>query len=239
MEDYLWKEIQFDETMVRFGMEYIFDSEINWGRISIPSSFLPKKSIEHREEYSAELIENALILDFNYTQLIKTYGSDRQIPRMTSDTNLMHVKIHGELKAKHNPIIFGYGDEIDESFNKIESTGNNQFLKQIKSIAYQKNNNYQKLTTHLESGPFDVLILGMSCGLSDRTMLKMIFEHENCIYIKPYFYEWENENGEKENNYSDIVSDISRHFSLENKGLMRNRVVVESECQPLPQMGGK
>ena len=76
----------------------------------------------------------------------------------------------------------------------------------------------------------------MSCGLSDRTMLKMIFEHKNCLYIKPYYYEWTNDNGEKGNNYYDIVADISRHFSLENKGVMRNKVVVQSECSALPQV---
>ena len=31
--------------------------------------------------------------------------------------------------------------------------------------------------------------MGHSCGTSDRTMLNTLFEHRNCVSIKPFYYE--------------------------------------------------
>jgi hypothetical protein len=33
---------------------------------------------------------------------------------------------------------------------------------------------------------FQVLIMGHSCGLSDRTLLNIVFEHNNCRSIKVF-----------------------------------------------------
>ena len=73
-------------------------------------------------------------------------------------------------------------------------------------------------------------IMGHSCGNSDRTLLNTIFEHENCVSIKPFYHEWE-ENGEKKNNYLDIVQNIYRNFT--NLNLYRDRVVPKERCEPL------
>ncbi|MBK6364090.1 MAG: hypothetical protein IPF52_11590 [Saprospiraceae bacterium] len=59
----------------------------------------------------------------------------------------------------------------------------------IKSFDYFKTDNYSKLLAFLES-EFDVYIMGHSCGLSDRTLLSTIFEHENCRKIK-IFLQWQ------------------------------------------------
>lgn len=40
--------------------------------------------------------------------------------------------------------------------------------------------------------------MGHSCGLSDRTMLKEIFEHDNCKSIKTIIIKWGNESYEND-----------------------------------------
>ncbi len=75
--------------------------------------------------------------------------------------------------------------------------------------------------------------MGHSCGISDRTMLNTIFEHNNCRSIKIFYYEWKDQNGQVHDNYTELVQNISRHFN--KKKLMREKVVNKSLCQPLPQ----
>lgn len=167
--------------------------------------------------------KDVLFLDFNYTDTsfrYKEYDPD-------SDTDIIHI--HGELDNSKNPMIFGYGDEIGEDYKKIEDLEENELLKNVKSIRYQDTNNYQRLMEFIESDYYQVFVMGHSCGNSDRTLLNTLFEHENCLSIKPYYYQY----GEKEedNDYSNIVRNISRNFR--DKPAMRNKVVNKTYCEPL------
>ena len=83
--------------------------------------------------------------------------------------------------------------------------------------------------TFIESAPYQIYIMGHSCGTSDRTLLNTLFEHRNCVSIKPYYLQKDN----GEDNYMEIVQNISRNFSDAQK--MRDRVVNKQFCQPLPQ----
>ena len=38
------------------------------------------------------------------------------------------INIHGELGSRQNPIIFGYGDELDDDYKRIEKLQDNDFL---------------------------------------------------------------------------------------------------------------
>ena len=87
--------------------------------------------------------------------------------------------------------------------------------------------NYRKVLSFIESEPFQVLIMGHSCGNSDRTLLNTIFEHKNCVSIKPYYYQKE----DGTDNYIEIVQNISRNFT--DMKLMRDRVVNKTQCEPL------
>lgn len=69
--------------------------------------------------------------------------------------------------------------------------------------------------------------MGHSCGNSDRTLLNTLFEHQNCVSIKPFYYV--NKNGV--DNYLDIVKNIYRNFT--DMKLMRAKVVNKSFCEPL------
>jgi hypothetical protein len=71
--------------------------------------------------------------------------------------------------------------------------------------------------------------MGHSCGNSDRTLLNTLFEHDNCVSIKPFYYQKE----DGSDNYIEIVQNIYRNFT--DMKLMRERVVNKTYCEPLPQ----
>ena len=87
--------------------------------------------------------------------------------------------------------------------------------------------NYRVLLSFLDSGPYQVIIMGHSCGNSDRTLLNTIFEHENCVSIKLYYYQKE----DGVDDYLEKVQNISRNFN--DMKLMRARVVNKTQCEPL------
>ncbi|OFY22564.1 MAG: hypothetical protein A2W98_09390 [Bacteroidetes bacterium GWF2_33_38] len=150
------------------------------------------------------------------------------------DENQFRVNyIHGKLNNESNPIIFGYGDEIDSYHEKIEQLNNNDFLKNFKSFGYSMTRNYQDLFKFLGMGnrklKYEVHIMGHSCGLSDRVLLNGIFEHENCEKIKIYYHQKD----EFSNDYVEKRMDISRHFKAESKGKMRLIIDSFPDSKPL------
>lgn len=182
-----------------------------------------RKSMEQLPSFLS-LPEEVLILNFNYTDTVERYIS------ASSLTLLPHVEciyIHGRLNDKTNPIIFGYGDELDTNYKAIEDRNDNRYLEYIKSTGYHRTDGYRRLLEFAESGYFQVFIMGHSCGNSDRTLLNTLFEHPNCMSIKPFYHQISDE----EDNYSDIVRNISRNFK--DKQLMRARVVNKTYCEPL------
>lgn len=170
--------------------------------------------------------KNVMCLNFNYTKtILKYFNSFKE-----EDCNYENIHIHGELLNDENQINFGFGDEMDQSYRVIENINNNEYLKNFKSFQYLQNNNYDNLLSFIDSEKYQVIILGHSCGLSDRTLLNTIFEHENCRSIK-VFYHLKKDGTD---NYTDIIQNISRHFN--KKKLMREKIVNKTLCKPLPQI---
>ena len=116
---------------------------------------------------------------------------------------------------------------IIENYNKIEKLQNNDFLENIKSISYHKTRSYRELLNFISLGPYQVFIMGHSCGNSDRTLLNTLFEHDNCISIKVFYRQYE----DGADNYIDLIKNISRNFN--NKPNMRDIVVNRENCSPL------
>lgn len=168
--------------------------------------------------------DRIMFLNFNYTNTADFYFPDHP--------SFILNNIHGKLTKPEN-VIFGYGDESDDEYENLKKMNDNEYLRHIKTSRYLETTKYRDLLSFIESGPFQVVIMGHSCGLSDRTMLNTLFEHANCVSIKPYYYV--NEQGK--DNYLDIVQNISRNFT--NPKLMRDRVVNKTFCEPLPQFGSK
>ena len=160
--------------------------------------------------------ERIMLLSFNYTATAKNYNN----------FNLEHNYIHGELEHPEN-IIFGYGDELDRHYQDILDRNDNELLKNVKSVKYLETRHYHDMLEFLMSAPFQVLIMGHSCGNSDRTLLNTVFEHENCVSIKPFYHKWD----DGSDNYLELVQNISRNFT--NMKLFRDRVVNKEQCKTM------
>lgn len=163
------------------------------------------------------LPDAVMLLNFNYTRTAQLYYN----------SNLGFINyIHGKIDNLQS-VIFGYGDELDDDYKKLQKLNDKDCLTNVKSIKYLESDNYKRLLSFAESAPFQIFIMGHSCGNSDRTLLNTLFEHRNCISIKPYFHQI-NENEDK---YLELVQNISRNFT--DMKLMRDRVVNKTYCEPL------
>lgn len=158
--------------------------------------------------------EHIMMLSFNYTPTLDFYKR----------SNIEHNFIHGTLE-KPESIIFGFGDELDKDYKSIQEANDNELLTNVKSVRYLEASNYRNMLRFIESAPFQVFIMGHSCGLSDRTLLNTIFEHKNCISIKPFYYQKE----DGTDNYLELVQNLSRNFT--DMKLFRDRVVNKELCE--------
>lgn len=188
----------------------IFKSDIK--EIEVPLNMLPADSAP----------ENTLILNFNYTATAEQYLNQRTDPAFRFNY------IHGKLNTPANPLIFGFGDELDDDYLKMEKEQIKGYFEYIKSFWYFKTANYRDLIRFIDGDQFQVFVMGHSCGLSDRTMLNMIFQHPKCVSIKVYYYK----NGDRDN-FFDLTQEIARHFK--DKEIMRRKIVSQDLSEPMPQ----
>ncbi len=152
-----------------------------------------------------------LFLNFNYTNTLSKYANNTDI-----------INIHGTLDEEP---IFGFGDDTSEKYSNLENEYNNEALKKIKSFKYLDNSEYYKLIHFTNLKAFQVHIYGHSCGVSDRTLFKQIFENANCKSIKIFYY-----------NYKDFEEkkyEISRHFN--NKVEFLKKVISLDYLRTMPQ----
>lgn len=192
-------------------------SETRRGRVN----YIPELTTKPFEQ--EEFVENLGIdkvpkqlyfLNFNYTNTIEYYT-----PYLSSKFLYDVNYIHGDINDDNNPIIFGYGDEYDKEYLEIQNKQIHELLKHIKSFQYSKTSNYHHLMRFIQGEPFQVYVLGHSLGLSDRTMLKEIFEHDNCKSIKIFYHK----KSETENDFTEKVYELANHFT--DKGQMRKKLV--------------
>lgn len=171
-----------------------------------------------------------LLLNFNYTPIAIAYLLVQIEELKYGDDIKAEINfIHGNI-TKPRTLIFGYGDELDDTYNSLLKIEENEYLRFIKSIKYLETDNYRKLLDFIESDSYQIYIMGHSCGNSDRTLLNTLFEHKNCVSIKPYYYQ----KPDGSDNYIEIIQNICRNFT--DMKLMRDRVVNKTFCEPLPQV---
>lgn len=168
--------------------------------------------------FSVLLPDKTMVLNFNYTSTAEKYFS--------KNDHIIINHIHGSL-SDLNSVIFGYGDELDENYKVLLNKNDNEYLRQIKQYRYLENSNYRQLREFIESDAYQIFIMGHSCGNSDRTLLNTLFEHKNCISIKPFYHKKD----DGSDNYIDIIQNISRNFN--NQQIMRDRVVNKKLCMSL------
>jgi hypothetical protein len=211
----------------------VFNNESNWRLEFNNIDDVNEVEIFFNEEKANPDLNKTKIrlLNFNYTSTLDEYVNRLK----EGDTKVELNHIHGKLNDKLNLMNFGFGDEMDEDYKRIENINDNEYLKNFKSFQYLQNSNYSNLLNYIDSDKFQVIVMGHSCGLSDRTLLNTIFEHNNCRSIKVYYYQWEDkETKVLKDNYTEITQNISRHFN--DKKLMREKIVNKTLCQPLPQI---
>ena len=213
------KEFQNIQVLLHDYLDKVEQDYVNENSLYFRKDILTKQLTDNLYNNNSKP-ESVLFLNFNYTITIKYYFTEIQkiIPNSTI------INIHGELKNKDNPVIFGYGDEDDETnFKLIEKY--DECLKYVKTYWYLRTNNYQKLMDFVSSNDYEVYIMGHSCGLSDKTLLSEIFNNENCRKIKALTYQKRNNEDLNINStdYIDKTYQIGRIFK--NKGDMRKKLV--------------
>lgn len=164
-----------------------------------------------------------MVLNFNYTRTLDCYKD-----ALSQSPNVSINHIHGKAGDPDNEVVFGFGDERDDLFDEMEKQNKNEFLRFMKSSFYLQNRNYFDLQNFLEDKEYVVEIFGHSCALSDRTLLKTIFEHPNCAHIFLTYH-----SKEKSDNFMDLSLNMSRHF--DDKKLLRSRVSNKTFCKKFPQ----
>jgi len=175
------------------------------------------------KEGNNDIKEEQLFLNFNYTNTLKKYWTS---PYASNQ----RINIHGMIDDSENPIIFGYGDEMDRDFKNIENKDDNEYLKNMKSFGYFQTDNYKKVLSFMRmTGVFKVHVIGHSMGLSDRLLLNTIFEHDNCFSIEIHYHKFK-EGGD---NFYELARNMSRHFNIKMKGKMREIVVPYLESRSM------
>ncbi|HEY9168279.1 MAG TPA: AbiH family protein [Lutibacter sp.] len=147
---------------------------------SSPLELIP----EFLEIFKLENPDSILFLNFNYTTRIHQYFN-----ALTDIKKKSILNIHGDLYDKSNPIIFGYGDNKDTRYIEIIHKRNNKYLRNLKRQQYNLADQYSQIKNQLDNGEkFEIFSIGHSLGLSDKTLLKEIFENQNLQKIRMYYY---------------------------------------------------
>ncbi|MGB7529238.1 AbiH family protein [Sphingobacterium cellulitidis] len=228
LEEYLtlqndFFEVNSSESLLKDFIQNFKINEVNHDVIT--SEVTEGQSFDFSENVFNQTV---YVLNFNYTNTFKPYL--KQIQEDIKFKVIIENHIHGQLKDHTNPIIFGFGDEHNKDYLQFEEQDNNDVFEHVKSYHYLKTSNYSNLIRFLNQGKFRVFILGHSCGLSDRTMFKEIFDHENCKSVRVFHYT----DPTGKNDFFDKTINLGRHFS--DKGRMRKLVVNFNEADAIPQM---
>lgn len=159
------------------------------------------------KDKSPDFTTNVHFLNFNYTTymdaMLKNLLAKFAVDKYCIPTEINYI--HGRLDEKIEDVIFGLGDEEDSLFKQLEAHYPDEWLKPMKSYNYLRKRNYHDLIGFTEQCDYVVYIIGHSCGTTDRTLLKMIFENEKCKKI--------NVMHRGEDSYIKTCYNISRNFS--------------------------
>ncbi|MBQ0732975.1 AbiH family protein [Aquimarina celericrescens] len=138
------------------------------------------KSIRNFFDYHFNngLVKNIYLLIFNYTNTISHY-----LPFFKKDKfdSIRLNFIHGK---SNEEIIFGYGNDQSKEYQQLLSTEIDEYIQNFKTFGYGKNNRYSELLEAIEGfNNYEVLNLGHSLGLTDKTILEEIFNNPACTKI--------------------------------------------------------
>lgn len=178
-------------------------------------------SIYDRFKLTQTEFEKTYFITFNYTSKILNQYYFWLRKWQSKKYPLAPIHIHGDLVSPDNPIIFGYGDENSSEYKELELLLNNQLLVNFKTFQYLRSNRYKEVLGLLEeSNDIYVQIIGQSCGLCDKALLRAIFQHKNVKSIEATYYK-------DESKYFENLYNLSRIF--DNNIIMRKKIISLSE----------
>lgn len=229
LKEFINKEIELSGLVRNFEHVYKLNTEFHSIKVKL-SKYLKDKvepNLKHInmlfKSHFLDLEETDLILSFNYTSTLHHYKS-------SVNPKINFITIHGNVND--NPpdeIIFGYGDEKDSYFDKIENLDDNRLSEHLKSYAYFDSSYRRQLDEFLNKTGFTTEIIGHSCSISDRAVLSNIFEHENCNNIRIHYYQ-------TKAHHKELIREVSRNI---NQDLRIGRILPYDEQYRCPQWNDK
>jgi len=168
-------------------------------------------AVEMSESFFLESKDSIVFINFNYTSILK-----RALDSFSKFENYRIMHVHGVLGDESEPIIMGYGNDMDYDFIKLENNADPSVLEFLKPFHYSRDSKYLELISICEMHDYSVYIAGHSCGITDKTLLKTIVEHKNCKKIRLFH----------KGTYSDFFKrnvSISKYF--EDKISRRNKIM--------------
>jgi hypothetical protein len=216
---------------INSAMEFL-KSTLKFYLQSITQQFDVKSNINHYKAYQKilnsklALNRRQLVVNYNYTEILSQYLS-------TGSERNSVINIHGTFHDENNKLVLGYGSIQDKWHKKILDENFPLAAKNLKYIQYSRLSSHDKLVQFLKERPFNLKILGHSCGESDSTTLNNIFNYSNLNRIEIYHYLREGENHDFSKDYEEKVFNIYRHRS-ENFQVLN--FIPPTENHVMPQL---
>ncbi len=180
-------------------------------------------SIFNYEHKYKGYISSNYFVSFNYTsKLLNQYYKWNKNKSPDNNYGTEPIYIHGKLIDKSNPIVFGYGDDNSDDYMKLKNWKSNNLLTNFKTFQYLRTINYKAVLGLLKE-PIFVQVYGHSLGLSDKTLLKTIFQHPNTVHIEVKYYE-------NESRYFENMYNLSR--IIDDNEMMRSKVLSLEDVSP-------
>jgi hypothetical protein len=205
------KDLNNDFDVIKeYLLEYLVSQEKKYTRLQAYSELFKKLNKK-----------DTLILNFNYTRLLKKYISNDYLGRV--------INIHGELENDENPIIFGYAADTSETRNFLDK--GKEFIRNIKKYCYKRTGEEKKFKEYLDlTKNIEVSILGHSCGISDKLILFDIFNGKNVSEIRIFHHK-------NYDNYLDVQAHITSIIKDDEK--IFDKLINYDKRMSMPQKEDK
>jgi len=167
-----------------------------------------------------DMFDSIDFITFNYTSKILKAIVEMKLPitrGVQFKSEIIHI--HGKLNDETNPCIVGYGDDNSEVYKNLEERLDYDCLRQFKTKQYLKSTQYHKLLGLLEKSEIHIELIGHSCEMCDKSLLKTIFTHPNVKKIKIDYHS-------NSDNYFKTVHNISK--------IIEDNISLREKLEPFP-----
>ncbi len=201
------------------------------------AEYLNRFSASHKDEVQMFFEENFddkdifRVINFNYTNTFDKLYKSKIKPR---SLKVRSSYIHGKLNEK---IIFGFGDDGNDSYRMMKDTGINEFLRCFKTFHYAQDSIYRLVLEEVKSyDDYEVYILGHSLGRTDKTFLAELLNSKKCLNIHLFKREDRLNDSEKEEDLWELHCNLSR--ILEKDTDFRNKIIPIKNSSHFPYVTG-